>query len=288
MPAPLIPCSPDTQPLLQNTRRRLTALSDTPYLDAQVLLSHILGQRRSWILAHPDPTLTIKQRQTLTHALHRLESGIPLPYVLGHWEFYKLDFTLTPHVLIPRPETELLVEEAIVWLRDNPSRRSCADIGTGSGCIAVTLAVNVPGAEILATDISPSALRVAQENARKHGVGSQISFLGDDALLSVDGAFDVICANLPYIPTPTLKTLAVYGREPTLALDGGPKGLSVLQSLMPAVPRNLSPGGLLLLEIDASHSTEAVQLAQQTFPKANVQLHTDLAGHDRIMTVQTT
>lgn len=276
------------QPLLQTIRRRLTALSDTPYLDAQVLLSHILGQRRSWILAHPDPTLTAAQRQNLTRALHCLESGTPLPYVLGRWEFYKLDFTLTPHVLIPRPETELLVEKAIAWLRDNPSRRSCADIGTGSGCIAVTLAVNVPGAKILATDISPTALRVAQENAHKHGVEGQISFLGDNLLASVAGKFDVICANLPYIPTSTLKTLAVYGQEPTLALDGGPKGLRLIQTLMADLPRSLSPGGLLLLEIDSSHGPEVRRMAQKTFPQADVQIHADLAGHDRVLAVQTT
>ncbi|MEA2008831.1 MAG: peptide chain release factor N(5)-glutamine methyltransferase, partial [Chloroflexota bacterium] len=279
--------SAQSQTLLQNTRRRLAALSDTPYLDAQVLLSHVLEQQRVWVLAHPTPSLTPAQRENLAQALLRLESGVPLPYVIGHWEFYALDFTLTPHVLIPRPETELLVEKAITWLRRHPSRRSCADIGTGSGCIAVTLAKHIPDAKILATDVSFNALQVAQGNARKHGVETQISFLGDDLLAGVAQRFDVVCANLPYVPTPALKALKVYGREPTQALDGGAKGLTVIRSLMEVVPRNLASGGLVLLEIDSSHGPEAVQLAQGTFPTAKVQIHADLAGHDRILAIQT-
>ena len=279
--------SDQSQSLLQNTRRRLAALSDTPYLDAQVLLSHVLGRQRVWILAHPSPSLTPRQREDLAQALLRLESGVPLPYVIGHWEFYALDFTITPHVLIPRPETELLVEKALNWLRRHPARRSCADIGTGSGCIAITLAKHIPDAKILATDISFRALRVAQGNARKHDVEAQISFLGDNLLAGVTQRFDVVCANLPYVPTPALKTLKVYGREPTQALDGGPKGLTVIQSLMEMVPRNLAPGGLILLEIDSSHSLEAARLAQGAFPAAEVRLHADLAGHDRILAIQT-
>ena len=279
--------SDQSQSLLQNTRRRLAALSDTPYLDAQVLLSHVLGRQRVWILAHPSPSLTPRQRENLAQALLRLESGVPLPYVIGHWEFYALDFTITPHVLIPRPETELLVEKALNWLRRHPARRSCADIGTGSGCIAITLAKHIPDAKILATDISFRALRVAQGNARKHDVEAQISFLGDNLLAGVTQRFDVVCANLPYVPTPALKTLQVYGREPTQALDGGPKGLTVIQSLMEMVPHNLAPGGLILLEIDSSHSLEAARLAQGAFPAAEVRLHADLAGHDRILAIQT-
>lgn len=279
--------NPQSQTLLQNIHQRLTAHSDTPYLDAQVLLSHVLNQQRAWVLAHPIPRFTPSQRRQLAQALRRLESGVPLPYVLGHWEFYTLDFALTPDVLIPRPETELLVEKALNWLQSHPRRRKCADVGTGSGCIAVTLAKNIPDANVVATDISQHALRVAQKNACRHDVVEQISFLEGDLLMSVAQKFDVICANLPYIPTPTLKTLEVYGREPTQALDGGPKGLTSIQKLMKTVPRNLAPGGLLLFEIDSSHGAEAAQFARQTFPQAEVQLHTDLAGHDRMLTIQT-
>lgn len=276
----------NSQTFLQTIRRRLAALSETPYLDAQVLLSHILGQRRSWILAHPDPTLTAQQRQHLDQSLTRLENGVPLPYVLGRWEFYALNFTLTPDVLIPRPETELLVEKALRWLKGHPHRRRCVDIGTGSGCIAVTLAAHIPDAHVTATDISPKALDVAEKNARKHGVESRISFVGGNLLAGLEGDFDLICANLPYIPTPTLKTLDVYEREPTLALNGGPKGLDLIQTLLEEAPSHLSPGGLLLLEIDSSHGAEAKDLAQTAFPQADVQLHTDLAGHDRLLSIQ--
>lgn len=276
----------NSQTFLQTIRRRLAALSETPYLDAQVLLSHILGQRRSWILAHPDPALTAQQRQDIDRALDRLENGVPLPYVLGRWEFYKLDFTLTPDVLIPRPETEFLVEKALAWLRQHPTRRRCADIGTGAGCIAVTLAAHVPDAHVTATDISPEALDVAEKNAHKHGVESRISFVGGNLMNGLEGDFDLICANLPYIPTPTLRTLDVYGREPTLALDGGPEGLRLIQTLLKQSPRHLTPGGILLLEIDSSHRREAKRLAQTAFPAADVHIHPDLAGYDRLLSIQ--
>ena len=203
---------------------RLALISDTPALDASVLLAHILNKPRTWVMAHPELRLTPEQQEQLDESLVRFENGEPFPYILGHWEFFGLDFDVTPDVLIPRPETELLVEKAIAWLQESPVRRTVADVGTGSATIAVSIAVHVPDTHILATDISESALEVARKNAKKFNVADRIDFIECDILpphpdpFPTESHFDLICANLPYIPTDTLQGLPIYRREPTLAL----------------------------------------------------------------------
>ena len=261
--------------------------TETSALDAQVLLAHLLNRPRSWIIAHPEATLTEEQHALLASLSARLQAGEPLPYVLGHWEFYRLDFSLTPSVLIPRPETELLVERALAWLRRCPSRRAAVEVGVGSGCIAISLAVHISDLQLLATDSSLPALQVARRNALAHGVAGRIRFLQAD-LLSAQRplpSFDLLCANLPYIPSAALRRLPVFGREPTLALDGGPDGLALLRRLLAQAPRCILPGGLLLLEIEASQGLAVSQLAQAAFPQASVQIIPDLAGRDRLVEI---
>ncbi|HSJ89419.1 MAG TPA: peptide chain release factor N(5)-glutamine methyltransferase [Anaerolineales bacterium] len=277
--------------LLSEVMSRLASISDTPALDASVLIAHILNKPRAWVMAHPELTLTIEQRRQLDETLIRLESREPFPYVLGHWEFFGLDFDITREVLIPRPETELLVEKAISWLQASPARRTVADIGTGSGAIAVSIAVNVPDVTILATDISQIALEVAQRNAQKHKVQHRIEFVHSDLLppkpeiFSTDEHLDLICANLPYIPTQTLYTLPVYGREPTLALDGGPDGMDPIRRLLKLAPEWLAPNGLILLEIEATRGIQAFNLAHDLFSDAEIHLHQDLTGKDRLLEI---
>ena len=288
-PAPSQPTDQTTlRALIDRLARWLKPHTETPRLDAQVLLGHILGKPRSWLLAHPEADITPQQKKVLERSLSRLEAGIPLPYVLGHWEFYGLDFNIDPAVLIPRPETELLIEQALAWLRDHPDRRRAADIGTGSGCIAVTLAKLIPDLRVTATDISPKALQIARSNAEKHHVAERISLIKSDLLPNekTNADFDLICANLPYIPSETLHTLKVYGREPTLALDGGRDGLDMIRRLLRQAPRRLTRGGLLLIEIDSSHSDGAISLAREAFPNADVRLLPDLAGHDRLIRIE--
>ncbi len=270
--------------------------SDWPELDAQLVLAHVLDRPRTWILAHPETPLTAPQLASVEEAVSRLEAGEPLPYVLGHWEFFGLDFNVTPDVLIPRPETELLVEKAIAWLLLPERSRRVADVGTGSGAIAVTLAMHVPEVRILATDISPAALEVAKRNAEKFHVHHQIEFMECDLLpeSKVEGqksdlrlsTFDLICANLPYIPTATLKGLSVFGREPTLALDGGEDGLDLVRRLLDIAPPWLAPHGLILLEIEATQGIQALSLAYDKFEDAEIHLHQDLVGHDRLLEIQ--
>jgi release factor glutamine methyltransferase len=264
---------------------RLEKTSDTAGLDAQVLLARVLDRPRSWVMAHPEVSLTRKRVAALETLVTRLEGGAPLPYVLGRWEFFGLQFEVTPDVLIPRPETELLVERAIGWLQAHPDRRRAADIGTGSGCIGIALAANVPELRVTATDISAEALKMARRNAMKNGVSHHVEFMCCD-LFPPELEFDLIVANLPYIPSRTLHTLPIFGREPTLALDGGTDGLDLIRRFLTAAPDRLVPGGLLLMEIEAAEGSAALSLACDTFAEAEIHLHKDLAGRDRILEVQ--
>lgn len=279
--------------ILQQMGNRLAGVTETPTLDAQVLLAEILGVSRTWLLTHADASLNLEQEQALQNALLRLEQGEALPYVIGHWEFYGLDYSINSNVLIPRPETELLVERSLHWLSTHPERRRAADIGTGSGCIAISLAINIPDLHVWASDVSLPALEVAKLNAHKHAVSDRVHFLHADLfdlepLATALQSFDLIAANLPYIPTARLKDLDVARREPRLALDGGADGLDLIQRLIQAAPPWLAPGGLCILEIDIEHAEAALALAQGIFPKANVSIIPDLAGLDRLISIQLT
>ena len=264
---------------------------DTTELDAQVILAHTLGHPRTWLLAHLDTHLTASKIAVTTQAFDEYQAGTPLPYILGHWEFFGLEFDITKDVLIPRSETELLVEKAIAWLQASSERRTIADIGTGSGVIAISIAMHVPDVRILATDISHDALTVAQHNARKFHVNHLIDFLQCDLLpqhidnLSTDRHFDLICANPPYIPTDKLHQLPIFGREPTLALDGGADGLDAYRRLFKLAPDWLAPQGMLLLETEASLGVKALSLAYDSFSDVSIHLHQDLAGHDRLLEI---
>lgn len=260
--------------------------------DAQLLLAHVIGHPRTWLLAHLDAPLSAPMLDSANQAFARLEAGEPLPYILGHWEFYGLDFDITPDVLIPRPETEMMVEQAIKWLSASGERRTVADIGTGSGIIATSIAMHIPSTRILATDISRAALKVAKHNAEKFHVHHRIDFLECDLLpqhvepLPTDRHFDMICANLPYIPTETMRALPIYGREPTLALDGGKDGLDLYRRLLDIAPDWLAPYGKILLEIEATQGLKALSLAYDLFSEASITLHQDIAGHDRLLEIQ--
>ena len=270
---------------LTRLQARLELISATPALDAQLLLGHLLERSRTWLLAHPDELISSGISEKLEALVSRLEGGQPLPYLLGHWEFFGLDLEVTPDVLIPRPETELLVENALAWLRDKPNARRFVDVGCGSGCIGIALVVNIPDLTGVCLDISPAALEVARRNAARHGVDARLEFLCTD-LLSAPGHFNLIVANLPYIATSTMVRLPIYGHEPTLALDGGPDGMVVIRRLLDQVPGRLLPGGLLLMETEASAGKATLTLAQEKFPNARFCLLPDLAGHDRLLEVQ--
>lgn len=279
------------QAALEYAKNQISLCSESAGLDAQVLLAHILGKSRAWVMAHPEITLASDQEEMFQHSLARLRAGEPLPYLLGHWEFFGLDFTVNPAVLIPRPETEQLVEHALDWLVEHPNRRQAVDVGTGSGCIAVALASRVPDLHILGVDVSMPALRVAWENIHRYQMAERICLLQADLLTPIlphpNNRFDLIAANLPYIPERTLDSLDDLRFEPELALYGGVTGTELIERLLKQIPHVISPGGLLLLEIEATIGRKVQDTILELLPEVAVRVLPDYAGHDRLVVVET-
>ncbi len=260
----------------------------SPRLDAEVLLAHVLDSTRARLYAEPEAELQKRQRDLFVAAVERRQHREPVPYITGHREFYGLDFVVDRRVLIPRPETELLVERALEsaarW-----TRPILADVGTGSGIVAISLAVHLPHATVYATDASINPLQVAARNAARHGVLDRLSLLYGDLLDPLPEPVHVMVANLPYVPTELLATLDpdVADYEPLAALDGGPDGLLHIRRLLEQAADWLLPDGVILLEIGSAQGERVVALASQQFPKAQVECFHDYAGLDRIVSVQT-
>ena len=269
---------------LEHARQELLNRSTTPNLDAQLLLMKAMDQTRAWLLAYPEAELSATQARQFQQDLAELAAGIALPYILGWWEFYGRRFKLNRRVLIPRPETELLVEQALNWLQHVDGSRAL-DLGTGSGCLAVTLAAERPGVRVSASDIEREALQLARLNASWYGVQERISFVQADLLSPFGGPFDVICANLPYIPTAALADLEVARREPAGALDGGQDGLALIRQALEDLPRALGPRGLALFEIQPDQAEAVGEAARRVLPGAQVQVRRDLAGLERLVAV---
>jgi release factor glutamine methyltransferase len=225
--------------------RRVRA--SAPRLAAEVLLAHVLNVSRAYLLAHPERTLAPDEWEAFARLVARSEQGEPLFYLIGEREFYGMPFKVTPAVLIPRPETEGLVDAALEWARSRAYRTYTplvfADIGTGSGCIAVALAVYLPNSRGYATDLSPEALEVAQENAARHGVASRLTFLQGDLCAPLPEPVDLLVANLPYVARSEWADLdpAIREYEPILALDGGPDGLDLIRRFLAQAPGYLRP-----------------------------------------------
>lgn len=278
---------PTIQQALRSATENLGGFCENPNLNAQVLLTHILGKDKSWLFAHYEQRLNEQQNQLFTDGIGRLKSGEPLPYVLGEWEFYGLKLRVTPDVLIPRPETELLVETALDWLNAHPSRRQAADIGTGSGCIPLALAMQVPDLRMIAADISTAALEVAWSNVQRYSFGERVHLVQSDLMENVPGPFDLITANLPYIPEARLPELPITKWEPRIALGGGEDGLQFIRPFLEQAVERLTPGGLVLAEIDASLETQVLDLAKMIWPKGDAEIRPDLAGLPRLLVVQT-
>jgi release factor glutamine methyltransferase len=274
-----------TESLFKRVQTELQSHSESPYLDALVLLSHISGLSKSQVIANHDLRLDPDQKNLLRTALNKLVSGTPLPYVLGEWEFFKLKFSVSPDVLIPRPETEGLVELALEWLTSHPEQRQCLEIGTGSGCIAIVLTKHIPDLKITATDISSRALRIAQKNATAHHVNHRIELVENDLLNGIDQTVDLIVANLPYIPRAKLETLSVFGNEPTQALDGGEDGLRFIAEVLIQGNKLLNPDGAIFLELDEDCGAVALSLAKEVWPGSRLKLKQDLAGQDRYLCI---
>src|SRR5665213_468828 len=225
--------------------------------DAELLLMHVLDCGHAFIAAHPEKSLNAEQQSELRNMISRRALGEPVQYITGHQEFYALDFRVTPDVLIPRPETEHLVEAVLLWATQFHDERTLqiADIGTGSGAIVVALATHLAGANFFATDISEPALAIARDNALTHHCEQRIHFAHGDLLsglaLPESFLFDAIVSNPPYVPTRDAATMQpeVVGHEPHTALFAGDDGLEIYRRLIPAAHAALHPCGLLAMEI---------------------------------------
>ena len=274
--------------LRQQAIDRLTAADvDVPRLTAEVVLAHALGLTRTQLLARHDYSLTPDQLARAQRDLERLANGEPLAYVVGHREFYDIELLTDARALIPRPETECLVEHAIKIMADHPAPL-IADVGTGCGAIAVTLARHLPHARLIATDLSADAIELARSNAQHNGVEARIDFRVGDLLAPIDQPLDLLAANLPYIDDKDWPFLArtIRGHEPRMAFLGGPDGLDLMRSLLHDAPRVMSSGGVILLEIGAYQGDAVTEVALQNFPAARITIKPDYGGLDRLAVIE--
>jgi release factor glutamine methyltransferase len=273
--------------LVSDAVRALTGASDSPLLDAQLLLAFVTGWPRSTLIAFPERPVRLPLARELDRLLHRRLHGEPLAYLVRSQEFYSLPLRVTPAVLIPRPETELLVDAALALLpRGEP--RTVLDVGTGSGAIALAIKHERPAASVTALDVSAAALLVACANAER--LELDVRFLESywfDTLNRCltpqvsDNAFDVMVCNPPYVAAGD-RAFAALRYEPRLALDGGGDGLDALRSVLAGAARHLAPGGRLLLEHGHDQRGALVELAAAAGWRAAAQ-HDDLAGHARVL-----
>jgi release factor glutamine methyltransferase len=287
--------------------RLRAAASETPRLDAELLLADALGVDRTTVVAHPEAAVGPEAAARFDDHVRRRERGEPVAYIRGLKEFHGLAFAVDARVLIPRPETELLVDLAVAEIADRLGRAprppgtpplALADVGTGSGAVAVAVAVALrrrrmlAEVEIIASDTAEGAVELARENAVAHAVADRVAVAEIDllpppgrvvGLLVVPARFDVVCANLPYIPTAVVPTLPVAASfEPPEALDGGPDGLDVVRRLLDVLPERVARGGVALLEIGADQGGALHDEAARRLPGWDVRVEPDLAGRPRV------
>lgn len=259
---------------------------ESALLDAQVLLAHALGYKRIELYTRQDEVPSEEVRQRYRELIRRRLEGCPVAYLVGRKEFFSLEFEVGPGVLIPRPDTECVVDECLRLAKGMPEP-TVLDIGTGSGCLAVAVAQQHKGARVTAVDVSPDALAVAQRNAAKHQLAERIRFLQGDlfAPLAADERFDFILSNPPYISHGDLAALprGVRDYEPALALDGGPDGYAVFDRLVAGAPAYLNPGGCLIIEIGSPQEEPARKriMAHPGYELGPTLV--DSAGHPRVL-----
>ncbi len=264
---------------LQAARARLAATSKHPRRDAELLLEHVLGCDQTDLLTHPERLLSVEELKQFDRLVARRLASEPMQYLTGAQEFFGLRFEVSPAVLIPRPETEHLVE-AVLQRFAREEAVHIVDVGTGSGAIAVALAHALPRSRVTAVDLFPAALEVARRNAERHGVIDRLMLLTSDLLAGVDSTdFDAVVANPPYIAAAEVLEPQVANYEPRSALYAGPTGLEVYERLIPQAERVLKPGGWLMLEIGYGQSP-AIQNLMRGW--AGVTLVNDLQGIPRV------
>ena len=282
--------------LLTEARGQLEAAGiDSAPLEARLLLAHALDAAPDALLTEPDQPVSAAITTRFWSVVNRRLQREPLFYITGEREFYGLPFYVDARALIPRPETELLVEEAIAAAaimaapHTNGNGLLIADIGSGSGCIVVATASVLTGARFIATDISAGAVDVARANANRHGVADRITFSVGDLLEPLTERIDIIIANPPYIPAENLPTLQaeIRDHEPRVAIDGGAGGMTIAERLVRSAPGHLNPGGWLLMEVGYGQAPLMVDAAKEVFPPgSDIDMALDLAGIPRVVRVR--
>jgi len=270
---------------------------DDASLEAEVILRHALGLDRAQLYARLSDEIAPPARSAFEELLARRLCREPAAYITGRREFYGIEFEVSPAAPIPRPETELLVDEALAHARRlEPTRPEphIVDVGTGCGAIALAVATHVPAAHVTATDVSPAALELARRNAARLGLSDRLRFVHGDLLSPLDHyarreAADIIAANLPYVASHEWEGLAPEIRcyEPRAALDGGPDGLRLIERLLQQAPGHVRPGGALILEIGYDQGAAVAGLARRAFRGGAIAVKKDLAGLHRVVVIET-
>lgn len=274
--------------LLTFATRSLASISPTPSLDSQILLSHVLGCSRGRLLAHDEDILTPALVESFLALVRRRANLEPVAYLVGYREFYGIELVVDRRVLIPRPETELLVDRVLEWVRSRATPCRIADIGTGSGAIAIALAHHLPEGfpPIYATDCSTDALAVAATNVARHHCGERVVLLQGDLVEPLPQAVDCLVANLPYLMHGEAE-VGVARHEPAIALEGGGEdGLDLYRRLVTCAPLVLQPGGALFLEMNPAQFPILSPAVQAAFPGATLHGIRDLAGFERVLEVR--
>jgi release factor glutamine methyltransferase len=254
--------------------------SDSPRLDAELLLAKALGLSRLDLYLKFDRPLTEAELATCRALVARRAKGEPVAYLVGHKEFMGLDFEVTPAVLVPNPDTELLVQRAVAIAREEGRPLRVADIGTGSGCISVAIAHYAPNTDVWASDISADALEVAARNVAAHGLGDRVHLVCGDLLEPLAGTFDLLCANLPYLATSAVLPREVVA-QPAGALYADAGGAGLVARLLDEAPGKLAPNGRVLAELDPAILPALSDAANRRF--SGHRLHRDLGGHERVL-----
>ncbi len=254
--------------------------SDSARLDAELLLAQALGMRRLDLYLQFDRRLSDDELSDYRDLTKRRARGEPVAYLVGHKEFMALDFEVTPAVLVPNPDTEVLVQRAVEIARQAKSPLRVADVGTGSGCIAIAIAHYAPEVEVWASDISREALEVAERNVAKHGLTERVHLDCGDLLDPLPGSFDLVCANLPYVAAGAELPVEVKA-QPASALYAADGGTALVLRLLEVAPVRLNPGGRLLAEVDPAIASAARDAAGRDF--SNLTVHRDLGGRDRVI-----
>ena len=254
--------------------------SDSSRLDAELLLAHALKLRRLDLYLKFDHQMSEVELAAYRELIGRRAKGQPVAYLVGHKEFMGLDFEVTPDVLVPNPDTEVLVQRAVEIARQSNRTMRVADVGTGSGCIAIAIAHYAPNAEVWASDISPEALQVAGRNVARHGVADRVHLECGDLMQPLGGEFDLVCANLPYVAIGANLPAAVVA-QPARALRAEEGGAALVMRLLDEAPPRLIPGGHLLAELDPAVLATASESAARNF--AGHRVLRDMGGHERVL-----